>query len=115
MTDAPGSPDPVGADADLGPTTGPPLWILGLAALCVVVAAGLLVVGTFGAQVVGYLAASFVTILLVGAYRQTDFRRHLDPGYRPRPGTSRLISVVLVAAFLVAGLNVWGIATELAT
>ena len=100
---------------DADEETGPPLVLLVAAGLCVVVGAALLVVGSFAANLAGYVVASLVTIVLIGIYRRTDLIRRLSPGYRPRPELRRVVPVVLLAAWVVAGVHVWAIATEVAS
>jgi hypothetical protein len=114
MSDAGASP--VGRDrpADEG-ATGPPLAVLLLALLTVVLGAALMPLDAMAGHVAGYVAAPVLTILLVGVYRRADLARRLEAGYRARPGAGRLATVVLVAAFGVAAVHVWAIATELAS
>lgn len=120
MSDAtapdPGGAAPISGGTDgVGSTTGPPVAILGGAALCVLVGVVLLVPGTFAAHVAGYVASPLVAILLVGLFRRVDLRRRLAPAYRPAPTVARAIPVILVVAFVVAALHVWAIATEVAS
>ncbi|WCO65985.1 hypothetical protein PO878_15905 [Iamia majanohamensis] len=110
MTDVAAAPE----EAETAPS-GPPLVLLALAGVCVAAGAGLLLVGTFAANVAGYLVASLLTIVLVGVYRRVDLIRRLSPGYRPAPAARRVVPVLLVAAFVVAGVHVWAIATEVAS
>ncbi len=101
-------------EADAGPT-GPPVVLLATAGACVLAGVALLLVGTFAANVAGYLVASLLTIVLVGVYRRVDLIRRLSPSYRPAPRVRRVVPVLLVLAFVVAGFHVWAIATEVAS
>lgn len=96
-------------------TTGPPLLFLATAGACVLVGGGLLAIDTFTANVAGYLVASLLTILLVGLFRRVDLIRRLSAGYRPVAQVRRAITLLLVLAFVVAGVHVWAIATEVAS
>lgn len=98
-----------------GGATGPPLIILFLAVVCVIVGAGLVPIDDFGIHVMGYVISSIVTILAIGVFRRVDLGRRLSTQYRPRPALRRVVPVVLIASFVVAGLHVWAIATELAS
>jgi hypothetical protein len=111
MSDARASNPAVAADD----RTGPPLLFLVLAALCVATGAGLVGQDELGAHVLGYLTASVLAIVLVGLFRRFDLSRRLAPGYRARRGVGRIVTVVMLAAFVVAGVHVWAIATELAS
>lgn len=95
--------------------TGPPVAILAVAGACVVAGAALLLTSALPLHVVGYVLASLVTIVSVGIFRRVDLRLRLSRGYRPRPGVSRAIPVLLVGSFLVTAGHVWAIATELAS
>lgn len=105
------------ASDDLGDeaATGPPVIILMLAVVFVIVGAALVPLDDFGIHVTGYVISSVLTILAVGVYRRVDLTRRLSTGYRPRPILRRVVTVVLVGSFVVAGLHVWSIATELAS
>jgi len=92
---------------------GPPVLFLLLAGLCVVTGAALVPIDDFGAHVLGYVTASVLAIVLVGLFRRFDLTRRLAPGYRTRAGVGRLVTVLLLAAFAVAAVHVWAIATEL--
>lgn len=111
MSDARASKPALAADD----RTGPPLLFLVLVALCVAVGAGLLVVDDQTAHVLGYLTASVLTIVLTGLFRRFDLSRRLTPGYRPRPGVGRIVTLLLLVGFVVSGVHVWAIATELAS
>ncbi|HMJ75800.1 MAG TPA: hypothetical protein VK507_07500 [Iamia sp.] len=111
MSDARAS-KPTGA-ADV--RNGPPVLVLVLAGLCVVTSAALVPLDDLGTHVLGYVAASVLAIVLVGLFRRFDLTRRLAPGYRARPGVGRLVTVLLLAAFAVAAVHVWAIATELAS
>jgi len=111
MGDA-GASKPAGAAED---RTGPPLVFLVLGALCVATGAALLGQQETAGHVVGYVASSVLVIVLVGLFRRFDLSRRITPGYRPRPGTGRLVTVLLLAAFAVSAVHVWSIATELAS
>ncbi len=95
--------------------TGPPVLLLVAAGACVLVGALLLAVGSFGANVAGYVVASLLTIVLIGVYRRLDLIRRLSAGYRAVPQVRRVVPVLLVGAFVVAGVHVWAIATEVAS
>ena len=94
---------------------GPPVLFLLTAALCVVAGAALAPLDDFGAHVLGYVAASVLAIVLVGLFRRVDLTRRLAPGYHARAGVGRIVTVLLLAAFAVAAVHVWAIATELAS
>lgn len=111
MSDARAS-NPAGAADD---RTGPPVLFLALAALCVVTGAALVPMDELSFHVVGYLTSSVLAIVLVGLFRRFDLSRRLVPGYRARRGLGRLVTVVLLAAFVVASFHVWSIATEQAS
>ncbi|HEX7131061.1 MAG TPA: hypothetical protein VF228_00715 [Iamia sp.] len=98
-----------------GDRTGPPLLILGLAALCVGTGAALVGQEELSAHVLGYLTASVLAIVLVGLFRRFDLSRRLTPGYRARRGVGRVATALLLVAFVVSGIHVWAIATELAS
>ncbi len=95
--------------------TGPPVLFLVLAGLCVATGVGLLGQDDQGAHVLGYVTASVLSIVLIGLFRRFDLSRRLTPGYVPRPGMGRVVSILLIAGFAVAGVHVWAIATELAS
>jgi hypothetical protein len=104
----------VGADE----RTGPPVLFLVLAGLCVATGVTLLVQGDQadqGVHVLGYLSSSVLAIVQIGLFRRFDLSRRLTPGYVPRPGMGRAVTVLLLAGFAVAGLHVWALATELAS
>lgn len=114
MSDAPVLDVDTDPEADPD-AVGPPITLLGVAAACVLIGAVLLFAGSFVANIAGYVVASLFTIVLVGIYRRVDLARRLAPGYRPVPRVRRVVPVVLVGAFLVAGVHVWAIATEVAS
>ena len=57
------------------------MWLLGLAALAVVGSAVLLRATGRAADLVGYLLATLVTVLLIAAFRTIDNRRRSRPTY----------------------------------
>lgn len=104
-----------GRPGDREATTGPPVLFLLLAAAGLAVAVALSVVGGVGANIGGYVSSSILTVVLVGLYRRVDLTRRLRAGYQARPGVARVIPLLLVAAFALAGVHVWSLATEWAS
>lgn len=91
----------------------PPLGYLVAAALCVLTSAGLLFVAAFYVNVLGYVLASLLAVLIVGVFRQHDQRLRNDPRYSPRHGIAGMATTVVVAGIGVAMVHAWFIATEL--
>jgi uncharacterized membrane protein YfcA len=92
----------------------PPRGILAVAAACVVVSAGLLLVHTQPARLLGYLVGTLGTISAVALFRSRDQRRRMDPLYSPRAGLLWVGVALTVVGVLVGCLHLWHFATEAA-
>jgi hypothetical protein len=96
------------------PEVGPPMQWLYAAGASVVVALVALVVGGTALHLVGYIAATFVCMLLVCIYRVQDTNRRVNfIEYVARPEARWIASSVLAIGMLVALPLVWSLAEEL--
>jgi len=91
-----------------------PVPLLVLAGASALVGLGLLFFGSLPANVAGYLFGSVVTVSLVALFRRTDLHRRCSPFYAPDAAVNVVATLLLVAGIMVAVLNTWPIATELA-
>jgi hypothetical protein len=115
-------PAPAGATPPTTATGGPerpPLRLLGFAAGAVAVSAGLLLVSGRLVDLVGYLLATVVTVLLVAAFRSLDGRRRSKPSYvvpvlAQRIPPAIVSWVLLGAGIAIGGLHVWSFAESVA-
>jgi hypothetical protein len=92
----------------------PPTRLLVVAAISVVLGAVFVAFDEFALHVIGYFLASFQTIGLLAAYTRIDAGLRQHAGYVPLSNATRITSVLALAGVIVAALNVWLIATELA-
>lgn len=116
LTDAPAGDRSV---PEIEPPLRPPLGLLGLAAASLLVAALLLLGSGQALDIVGYVLATFVTVLLVGAYRAIDSRRRSRPTYVIPPVAQALNPavvawVLLVLGVVIGGIHVWRFADVVA-
>lgn len=95
--------------------TGPPMLILGLGFASALVSLPLVVADQFGAHLIGYLVGAMVPILVIGLARRIDLDRRRSPGYQAKRLFQVGLVVLAVVAMAAALLNVWPMATELAT
>lgn len=67
-------------------------------------------------HVVGWFLASIVGFSFVAMYRrETQRRRHLEPAFESHPLYDLAATGILVVGLLLAGLNAWLLATDLAS
>lgn len=97
----------------------PPLWLLCCAVAAVVASAFLLQFSGRTIDLVGYLLATLVTVLLVAGFRSLDNRRRSRPTYvvpmlAQRLPPSVISWALLGIGILVGGVHVWRFAEALA-
>ena len=92
----------------------PPVPLLVLALAAVALSAALLFTSAFGANVVGYLAGSVLTIALIGAFHRIDLQRRQQPLYMANPLLTRYAGLLVALGIVISALHTWAIATELA-
>jgi hypothetical protein len=83
--------------------------------LCVVVSLPLVAADGIPGHVVGYVVGALIPILIIGIVRRVDLSRRRSPYYVPRPILQPALFALAIAAVLMAGLQIWPIATELAS
>jgi hypothetical protein len=79
------------------------------------VAAALLVPGSLGAHVAGYVVSGVFSIGVVSAFKRRDVQLQASPYYSPVRALHRCNSVLALGAVLVAVTHAWYIATRLAS
>lgn len=102
-------------DLESIPPVRPPVPLLVLAGAAVALGLGLYFLGSLAANVVGYLLCSVVAIGFVALFRRNDLRRRCSPYYSQNASLGAMTAVIIFSGILVASLNIWPIATELAT
>lgn len=96
-------------------TVGPPMLILGLGFASALASLPLMASDELSVHVVGYLVGAMVPILVIGIARRIDLDRRRSPHYQANGIFQVGLVVLAVVAMVAALLNVWPIATELAT
>lgn len=94
---------------------GPPLLLVALGFVCVVASLPLLAADGIPGHVIGYVVGALIPILIIGAVRRVDLSRRRSPYYVPRSFLQPALFVLAIAVVVVAGLQIWPIATELAS
>ncbi|MGN6696418.1 MAG: hypothetical protein ACTHN0_19725 [Aquihabitans sp.] len=108
-------PDARSAAAAAPETVGPPLGLVVLGFACVVVSPPLVAADGIPGHVIGYVLGALIPILIIGIVRRVDLSRRRSPYYVPRPVLQPALFGLAIAAVVVAGLQIWPIATELAS
>jgi hypothetical protein len=103
-----------GADEPVSPTRSPG-WLLAVAAVAVLIGAGLAVPGETATAVAGYATSSLVAFTVVALFRRGSRERQLLHGIAQTRSQTLLAASVLVAGFVVSVIHAWTIATEVAT
>ncbi|HWJ98715.1 MAG TPA: hypothetical protein VNQ33_11190 [Acidimicrobiales bacterium] len=106
---------PDAAPAGALETVGPPLLLLALGFVCVVASLPLVAADGIPGHVVGYVVGALIPILIIGAVRRVDLSRRRSPYYVPRSFLQPALFALAISAVVVAGLQIWPIATELAS
>jgi hypothetical protein len=96
-------------------TVGPPLLLVAVGYASVLASLPLVAADGIPAHVVGYVIGALIPILLIGFVRRVDLARRRSAYYTPRSALQPALVVLAIAAIVVAGLQVWPIATELAS
>jgi len=91
------------------------LLLVALGYACVAASLPLLAADGIPGHVVGYVVGALIPILIIGFVRRVDLRRRRSPFYAPKSLLQPALFVLAIAAVVVAGLQVWPIATELAS
>ena len=94
---------------------GPPVLLVALGYVCVVASLPLLAADGIPGHVAGYVLGALIPILIIGVVRRADLSRRRSPFYVPRSFLQPALFVLAIAAVVVAGLQIWPIATELAS
>jgi hypothetical protein len=108
-------PRPDATSAAEPKTVGPPLGLVVLGFVCVVASLPLVAADGIPGHIVGYVVGALIPILIIGFVRRVDLSRRRSPYYVPRPILPPSLFALAIAAVLVAGLQIWPIATELAS
>lgn len=97
-------------------TVGPPLLILALGFASVAAGVLLAVTGTTTIDhLIGYMVGSVIPLLIIGVFRRTDLQRRRSPYYVDSTLVRPALVVLAAAALVLAALNIWPIATDLAS
>lgn len=94
----------------------PPVWILGIAAVVVILAFALIFRPGMVSNIVGYVLGSFVCVGAVALFIKVDSARRNSAKvvYLESPAVRYLWSAVLIAGISTCGVHAWKVAEELA-
>lgn len=79
------------------------------------IAVALIPVGSFVANIIGYVTGALLTVGLVVGFAQIDARRRMNPYYRPAQGMRVMSVVALVLGIGAAVAHAIYVAVELAS
>lgn len=91
----------------------PPMWMLALAAVCVLAATALLMPPGLAPWLIGYPLACLIPFGLVASFRRAQVRSPGGSAISPRT-LSRISATIVVIGFVVSVIHAWRIADYLA-